>query len=187
MYHNKNTIMNKNKFSRRKKRISKLHSTIDAIQFVPLLGNLIVHRKVFDPQLAQKAVEELTRDDFEILAFAVTDHLCTNVVGDFLDLDCGTGLYLITAWTARVEFRFDHSQIDNRPLRQDWVSGVTLHRAWEFAQLSDEDRQEAEYRCKTLLLDLLLLLHGWEGYAGFLHGWRLENTTHCLPLPEDFK
>lgn len=97
----------------------------------------------------------MTRDDFEILALAVTELLCTNIVGDFLDLDSGTGLYLVAAWTARVEFRLDHSQVENRPLRQDWVSGVTLHRAWEFAQLSKEDLQEAAYRCKTLLLDLL--------------------------------
>lgn len=172
--------------SQRKLHISRIHCAQDVNQFAPLVNQLIRMAHIINPNLALSPDSNPDEVFWQDARWYLTENAKHHLVEDYNDLATQEEVFLVNAHTPRVRFKFAHGK-NNLPLRTNWSSESTLKRLWEFAQQPQSERLQSNFKCKTLVLDLILLHFGWEGYGGFLNGWRLENTAHCLPLPEDFK
>ncbi len=173
------------KISRKKKRINRYHTAKEVSNFAQLIISLVALVVSLNPELVHYSDEKLNMSYWDCLAETLSDFALMRLVEDYFDVETVDGLKLVSAWTARAETRWDHGK-DNLPIRSHWASGRTLKRFWEFAQLSEAEKLQSGYRCKTHLLDLLAVCYGWEMYAGYLNDWRLEDDSECFSLPEGF-
>ena len=168
-----------------RKYYSTTHDASEAAFFLSLFLNMLDHRGWFDGILAHRRIEDFSRTHWDHLAWGLTRYVIPHIVEDYADVVRGQETFYVTAWTTRVEFRFLHNS-NNQAIAPNWVSGATLARMCKFSQLSAEEQRVSKTRFKTPIFDLMLLLHGWEGYFGYHQAFRCEESEFHLEIPEGF-